>query len=599
MRSVRSSFHNNNRRRQRQRDIRTSRVHRLKAGLGSVTTALWERASRTFRNLGIQKTEVQNETPLEVDAPSSIETGASALATGASGSSTGCSGPEADNRSGSGSSISCARIGNDTVSAGGVGGINTSSTSSPSAITLEIRVVDSISKVSREEWDAVVTRCGNGEVNPFLLWSFLHALEESGSAAPRTGWLAQHILVRQVGSDGQSACCADAGDSDVARASSAGGGPGRLVGCVPIYLKGHSFGEYVFDNAWADFASMLGVRYYPKLQAAVPFTPVTGPRLMVTADLAPSQRAAVIRALGKTLIDMADSMEVSGLHLTFTTAQEWVMLRELGFKQRLAIQFHWDNNGYDSFEDFLADLKQSKRKGIRQERKSVERAGLSVHRLPGGVLRPAHWDRFHSFYLSTVDRKWGNAYLTREFFHRLGEALPDRVLLVAACEGTASASSSSSSCSSAPDAEQLVAGALNLVGSHALFGRNWGQVEDREYRNLHFELCYYQALEEAISRRLLRVEAGAQGEHKLQRGYLPSFTYSCHYLRDPQLGAAVDLVLARERRQIEYTLQVMSLTSSPYKKERTVEALLGKLRSYNSLSSVSSSLDVDEEGQQQ
>ncbi|GIL74267.1 hypothetical protein Vretimale_2017 [Volvox reticuliferus] len=570
MRSSRSSFQNIIRKRQHHRDLPTSRVHRLNAGLGSITTTLWERASRALNNFRVQKTEVQYDTALEVDVPTSIETGASVVVTAASGPLTDCSGPKAAS-----SGSSSAQTGDGTT------------------INLEVRVVDSISKVSPEEWDAVATRCGNGEVNPFLLWSFLHALEESGSAAPRTGWLPQHILVRQFGLDNQSATRADARGADDAGATSAGGGTGRLVGCVPIYLKGHSFGEYVFDNSWADFASMLGVRYYPKLQAAVPFTPVTGPRLMVTSDLAPSQRAAVVRALGKTLIDMADSMGISGVHLTFTTAQEWVMLRELGFKQRLGIQFHWDNNGYDSFEDFLADLRQSKRKGIRQERKSIQQAGLSLHRLPGAVLRPAHWDRFHALYLSTVDRKWGNAYLTREFFHRLGEALPDRVLLVAACEGKSSASASSS-CSSAPDADQLVAGALNLVGSHALFGRNWGQVDGREYRNLHFELCYYQALEEAISRRLPRVEAGAQGEHKLQRGYLPSFTYSCHYLRDPQLGAAVDRLLARERNQVEYTLQVMSLTASPYKKERTVEALVGKLQSYGSLSS-GSSLDVDEE----
>lgn len=433
-------------------------------------------------------------------------------------------------------------------------------------------MVDSISRVPQAEWDALACSSGGGEVNPFLLWAFLHALEESGSAAPRAGWQAQHLVARDPSS-------------------------GRLLGAVPLYLKAHSYGEYVFDSAWAQAADMMGVRYYPKLQAAVPFTPVTGPRLLVSGALAGGSRRAVVRALGRALVSLADSSGLSGVHVTFCGAEEWGVLAELGFQQRLGIQFHWDNPGYGSFEDFLADLRQSKRKSIRQERKSIPKAGLAVHRLRGEALRPAHWDRFYEFYLSTVDRKWGNAYLTRDFFHRLGEQLPDRVLLVAATEAEHAPSPSSPS-PSAPPACSLVAGALNLVGSHALYGRNWGCAEGREVRHLHFELCYYQALEEAISRGLPRVEAGAQGEHKLQRGYLPAFTYSCHYLSDPSLSGAVQRFLGRERAQVEYTMQLMSLEASPYRAQRTASALVARLQAHASASSTDStdSMDADEGG---
>ncbi|EFJ49911.1 hypothetical protein VOLCADRAFT_104149 [Volvox carteri f. nagariensis] len=646
VRSIPSKYHHfnystsggNHGRKYRRAEFATCRIHQLRSGLDSVTNALWERTGRAFRRqFGFQKTEDMKSGAKEeatsqqqqdgkgasepkawsaLDAPEGVIEAAEA----SRGTESGSSSAGADSSSAGAGAGANAGSTNTNGSGGGVGsgGYSTPSLSRSPALRLEVSVVDSISKVSREEWDAVATRCGGGggdsggggEVNPFLLWSFLHALEDSGSASPRTGWLPQHILVRQILDEhppGNTAGmdCTALGRGDPAAAVEAAearqaASAKRLVGCVPMYLKGHSYGEYVFDNSWADFASMLGVRYYPKLQAGVPFTPVSGPRLMVSNELPPADRAAVVRALGKTLIDMAESLGVSGVHLTFTTAQEWAVLGELGFRQRLGIQFHWDNNEYDSFEDFLGELKQSKRKSIRQERRSIERSGLSVHRLSGHQLGAAHWDRFHSFYLATVNRKWGNAYLTREFFHRLGEDLADRVLLVAAFEDSpsphpsaSSSSSSSYSSSSPPPADKMVAGALNLVGSHALFGRNWGQLEGREYRNLHFELCYYQVLEEAISRRLPRVEAGAQGEHKLQRGYLPSFTYSCHYLRDPRLGAVVDRFLSRERTQIEYALKVMSVTSSPYKEARTVTALVGKLRSYNSVSS--GSFDTDNE----
>ncbi|GLC38704.1 hypothetical protein PLESTB_000592600 [Pleodorina starrii] len=588
MRSIRSTSHGRCHR--VSRSI-TCRAQRLQSGLGSITSALWERAGSVLRQLVVQKAEVQSETDLETAPPAGkAEAGGDVGGIAADAAAVNNSAAVKESISGiSGGSSSSSSPGGDGSGGSGGGYTALASVRARGPLRLEVRVVDSISKVPRAEWDSVVSSCGSGELNPFLLWSFLHALEESGSAAPRTGWLPQHILVRQLDEPGAD------GESGSGAASPSPSPSSRLVGCVPMYLKGHSYGEYVFDSSWADFASMMGSRYYPKLQAAVPFTPVTGPRLMVSSCLPPADREAVVRALGRTLIDMTESLGVSGVHLTFTTAQEWAVLGELGFKQRLGIQFHWDNNGYDTFEDFLGELKQSKRKSIRQERKSLERAGLSVRRLPGSCLGPGHWDRFHDFYLSTVDRKWGNAYLTREFFHRLGEELADRVLLVVASESDDGAPSPSPSSPPPPPPGQLVAAALNLVGSHALFGRHWGQAEGRDVRNLHFELCYYQALEEAISRRLPRVEAGAQGEHKLQRGYLPSFTYSCHYLRDPRLGSAVDRFLQRERGQIEYTLQMMSVASSPYKKERTLESLLSKLQAYRSLSSASSGSSWEEE----
>jgi len=431
-------------------------------------------------------------------------------------------------------------------------------------MTLTVSVVESISSISAQEWDAVACSCapapampavtssttapsssssatsGSGsEIFPYVQHAFLAALEASGSAQRDSGWGPRHVVVRD--------------------------GTGQLVGCCPLYVKSHSYGEYVFDQSWANYSVQLGRPYYPKLQCCVPFTPCTGPRLMVKGGLPPGTRRAVLQSLGKALISIADASGVSSLHVTFNTAEEWEVLGDLGFLQRTGIQFHWENPGYSNFEDFLSTLKQSKRKSIRQERKSMEKQGLRIARLPGSELGAEQWDKFYSFYLSTVDKRWGTAYLTREFFHMIGETMPDQVLLAAAYDRN--------------DNDALVAGALNLVGSHALFGRNWGC--EREYRNLHFELCYYTALEEAIARGLPRVEAGAQGEHKLQRGYLPALTYSSHYIRDPYLRSAVSRFLQRERLEMDYTLQALTLQSSPYTQELTLQALRDKLQAYS------------------
>ncbi|KAK9828957.1 hypothetical protein WJX72_003039 [[Myrmecia] bisecta] len=387
-------------------------------------------------------------------------------------------------------------------------------------LDLKAQVISSIYQVSQEEWDACAT--GSGELNPFLLWSFLKALEDSQSAVREQGWLPQHVLVRNETTN-------------------------ELLGCCPMFLKLHSYGEYVFDHGWASAAARMGMPYYPKLQSCVPFTPVTGQRMMVKAG---PHSTAIRKAMAETLIGIADELQVSGLHVTFNTEEEWAQAGALGYLQRTGIQYHWENRGYHVFDDFLMELKQSKRKNIRQERKGVANAGLRMQRLTGDDLKAKHWDAFFKFYRNTTDRKWGQPYLTREFFHQLGETMPDRVMLVVAEESGGG---------------PLVAGALNLIGSEALYGRNWGCGHGPTIKHLHFELCYYQAIEAAIELGLARVEAGAQGEHKIQRGYLPSLTYSSHYIRNEVLRDAIDKALRRERMQIAYTLEALTQQASPFK----------------------------------
>ena len=367
-----------------------------------------------------------------------------------------------------------------------------------------VRVIPEIAQLPAAEWDA----CAGD--NPFVRHAFLAALEDSGSVSAETGWLPQHLAIA---------------DSD-----------GRLLGCVPLYLKSHSYGEYVFDWGWADAYERAGGRYYPKLQASVPFTPVTGPRLLVRPD---AERAAVADALITGMLALARRHDVSSLHVTFPTADEWHRLGEAGFLQRVGIQYHWENRGYQSFDEFLASLASRKRKAIRRERREVAESGLHIRTLTGGDIRPLHWDAFYRFYLATSDKKWGPSYLTRDFFHKLGETMAERVVLVLAELGS-----------------EPVAGALNLMGGGVLYGRNWGSIG--RFRFLHFEACYYQAIEFAIRHGLERVEAGAQGEHKIQRGYLPAETYSSHWIRDSGFRDAVADFLERERAGLRHEQLVLS-----------------------------------------
>ena len=338
--------------------------------------------------------------------------------------------------------------------------------------------------------------------NPFISHAFLNALEISGSAIAREGWAPFHVLVED--------------------------GSGRLAACAPCYLKSHSMGEYVFDYAWADAYERAGGRYYPKLQVSVPFTPAQGRRLLVASgDKAPAARAKLIEALEA----LREETGASSIHVTFPLKSECDALEEAGYLPRTGKQFHFFNKGYGAFDDFLADLASRKRKSIKRERRDALNDGVEIHRLTGADISEEHWDAFFHFYMDTGARKWGRPYLTRAFFSQIGETMADRILLVMVRRNG-----------------RWIAGAINFIGDDALYGRNWGALEERPF--LHFEVCYYQAIEFAISRGLKRVEAGAQGEHKLARGYQPVTTYSAHSIADPRLSRAVADFLVHEREAV-------------------------------------------------
>jgi len=381
-----------------------------------------------------------------------------------------------------------------------------------SAPELSLTLHRSVAEIPATDWDA----CAGGG-NPFVSHAFLHALEESGSVGGRTGWLPQHAALRDAG--------------------------GRLLACAPMYAKSHSYGEYVFDHAWADAYERAGGRYYPKLQVASPFSPVPGPRLLV-------HPASGLRAdaLAQGLAQACGQLDLSSVHVTFCAEYEWSALGEAGWLQRIGMQFHWSNAGYASFDDFLDALSSRKRKQIKRERRDAEASGFVLKTLRGHEITPRHWTAFHRFYRATTDKKWGrSAYLTRQFWPLLGEVLGDRVVLMVAEQ----------------DGEP-VAGALNLLGDEALYGRNWGAVVDARF--LHFELCYYRAIDFAIEHGLPRVEAGAQGEHKIQRGYMPVPTYSAHWIAHPGLRRAVADFLKRERPAMLGEMEALS-TLSPFKRE--------------------------------
>lgn len=362
------------------------------------------------------------------------------------------------------------------------------------------RILHEIAEIPSDTWD----KCTQAyPYNPFLSHKFLHALESSGSACAATGWQPFHIVV----------------ESDQ-----------RTIGVVPIYLKSHSQGEYVFDYGWADAWHRAGGKYYPKMQVSVPFTPATGPRLL-TATADPEDERVLLGALQQ----IAQQIDVSSIHITFMTAQQWQRAGEAGFLQRMDQQFHWHNGNYTDFEGFLADLASKKRKNIRRERRDALANDIEIEWVTGSDLTEAHWDAFYRFYLDTGNRKWGSPYLTREFFSQINQVMPEDVLLIMAKR-----------------AGRYIAGAINFIGEDTLFGRNWGCLED--HRFLHFEVCYYQAIDFAIDRGLKRVEAGAQGAHKVARGYLPEPTYSAHWIADANFRDAVARFLDDERRYVEQDL---------------------------------------------
>ncbi len=382
---------------------------------------------------------------------------------------------------------------------------------------VRVRVSGGIHDVDAGQWDAC-----SGADDPFLSHAFLSALEQSGSACSDTGWMPRHLLVEDA--------------------------EARLLACAPLYLKSHSLGEYVFDWTWADAYRRAGGRYYPKLQCAVPFTPVTGRRLLVRAE---QPAGPLEELLIEAMLELARRHKVSSLHVTFPTEEQWQRLCGAGLLPRLGLQYHWRNRGYATFEDFLGELSSRKRKAIRKERQRVAAQGIAIETLRGEAITSAHWDAFHRFYLDTVERKWANDYLNRDFFARLGATMADHVVLVwATLDGTP------------------VAAALNLMGRDTLYGRLWGAHSD--FKFLHFEACYYRAIDFAIAHRLARVEAGAQGEHKVQRGYLPQATYSAHWIADERFGRAIAQYLAEERRSVAREIAALR-AAGPYRRERELE----------------------------
>jgi hypothetical protein len=378
-------------------------------------------------------------------------------------------------------------------------------------------VVSRIAEIEAEEWDA----CANPDPathNPFLAHAFLKALEDSGCVGDkRTGWLPHHIVLND--------------------------GHGGIAGCVPCYVKLNSAGEYVFDYGWADAYQRAGGAYYPKLQAAVPFTPVPGRRLLVRPGPDAERRQKLLAAAA---VEVARRLAVSSLHLTFLTEEEWRALGAQGFLQRTDQQFHWRNEGYAKFDDFLARLSSRKRKTVRKERAEALGRGLTIERITGADLREEHWDTFFAFYQDTGNRKWGHPYLNRRFFSLLGEAMADRCLLVMAKRDN-----------------RYIAGALNLIGGDCLYGRYWGAIE--HHPCLHFEVCYYQAIDYAIEHGLARVEAGAQGEHKLARGYMPVTTYSAHWIANSAFRTAIANYLDSEREYVAETVEALA-ELGPYRK---------------------------------
>ncbi len=382
------------------------------------------------------------------------------------------------------------------------------------ALRPAIEVAGRIEEIGREAWDA----CAGPYGNPFVAYDFLHAAEAAGCAVEKQGWGPRHLSVT---------------DED-----------GAVAAVMPLYLKGHSQGEYVFDHAWAQAYERVGGQYYPKLLSASPFSPVTGPRLLVRpgVDAEDARRMLIGGALG-----LAKQTGASSLHVNFPTGDEWSWLGGQGMLLRQDQQYHWHNRGYADFEAFLAALSSNRRKTIRRERRDAQ-AGLEIVALTGGDLTEAHWDAFFAFYMDTGARKWGRPYLNRRFFSLIGQTMADKVLLIMARR----------------DGE-WIAGALNLIGGEALYGRNWGATQDTPF--LHFELCSYQAIEHAIRLGLQRVEAGAQGQHKIARGYLPEAVYSAHWIADPALREPVARYLDQERRAVEEDMGYLTAEFSPFKSE--------------------------------
>ncbi|MBY5720295.1 GNAT family N-acetyltransferase [Rhizobium leguminosarum] len=385
---------------------------------------------------------------------------------------------------------------------------------------LSIRVERSFTAISPEIWSRLSgasKTCATIAYNPFVSHAFLSSLEESGSADAETGWLGHHLLLET--------------------------GRSELIGALPGYLKNHSQGEYVFDHGWADAFERAGGRYYPKLQCSIPFTPATGPRLLVAEGL---QRLPIQSVIAESLKEVVRRLGISSAHITFVPDEEIGVFEMDGYLHRTDQQFHFINDGYANHEEFLETLASRKRKALRKERRAALENGISIDWLTGRDLTERIWDQFFKFYMDTGGRKWGRPYLTRKFYSLIGERMADDILLVMAKRDG-----------------RYIAGAINFIGGDTLYGRHWGCIEDHPF--LHFEVCYHQAIDFALSKGLKRVEAGAQGEHKLARGYLPVTTHSAHYVAHAGLRRAIGDYLARERADVEQMSELLS-EHSPFRK---------------------------------
>ena len=378
---------------------------------------------------------------------------------------------------------------------------------------LNLHISTEMVAIDADEWDAIA-----GKENPFVSHAFLTALEVGGAVGGNGGWKAMHLLLR--GEDGQ------------------------LLGAMPHYLKHHSYGEYIFDQSWANAFERAGGSYYPKLLGAVPFTPASGPRLLVRDG-----RSDLKAALAKGALQLLDEYQLSSAHINFLPEKDAKLLADHGWLHRTGIQFHWHNRGFANFDAFLESLSSRKRQNIRKERASIAASGVTLLPLTGDAITKAHIDDFYRFYMLTIDRKWGGAYLTHEVFTQLHRTMADKMLLVMAeYDG------------------KIIGGALNFIGEDALYGRNWGS--DIDIPNLHFEACYYQAIEYAIQHGLQRVEAGAQGFHKVQRGYLPVTTHSVHYITHKGFRKAVSRFLESEKQGVDVEKHHINL-NSPFKSSQT------------------------------
>jgi len=377
---------------------------------------------------------------------------------------------------------------------------------------MKIELVSNLINVDKDQWNRL-----NVTNHPFTSYEFLTSLELSHSVCQKTGWTPQHIVIKD--------------------------NKNILIGALPNYLKMHSYGEYIFDHSWANAFENAGGQYYPKLLSAIPFTPATGPRFLIRDDNVDKDK--IFELLINTIENLVKNNNLSSAHINFLSEDISIKLNHKNWIERKGLQFHWHNKEYKTFNDFLEKLKSTKRKAIKKERQKIFNFGIKIERITGNDLTDEMWDSFYEFYLNTVDKKWGGAYLTKNFFYLINQNMKDKVLLVIAKQH-----------------DKIVAAALNFIGNDTLYGRNWGSIVDIPF--LHFELCYYQAIEFAIEQKIKKVEAGAQGDHKIQRGYIATSTYSCHYINNPSFTDAVKRFVKMEAKEINKQIEIINQLGSPY-----------------------------------